>query len=269
MNEFRYFHLPDISYFQLLEAFPSWDEQYSKDAYRAWYHHYVRFSSICYRMQFQRHQDYTWKAFCAKYDLNESDYLYSEDESLWDEFAGGQGLWEHERRNEQIQNQLRKADEAIDPNRPEVITDIELQERYIRHLEAKRPWPDSTFIQFKIDELWFNTIVQATPDDITARRRMPYPDYLKTDHWKRVKIAMLIAHRARCQSSHCFGLDSYWADESSLHVHHVSYKNRGCERFADLRLLCNLCHERIHINADNFFPQYLDGFYAAQLGRQP
>ena len=67
---------------------------------------------------------------------------------------------------------------------------------------------------------------------------MPYAEYLQTDHWKRVRRKALDHAEYRC--ARC------GASNTVLDVHHLSYKNRGCERNEDLVVLCSPCHNKTH-----------------------
>ena len=73
---------------------------------------------------------------------------------------------------------------------------------------------------------------------IRRLRSMPYAEYLKSPHWKQLRIAKLKAARYTCE--HCGQRNAI------LHVHHVTYDRRGCERMSDLRCLCEQCHCRVH-----------------------
>lgn len=102
---------------------------------------------------------------------------------------------------------------------------------------------------------WFNHVALPQKSDghtIIQLRSMPYGSYLKTEHWRRVRCAMLIAYDARCSRVGCDDAmeQHYFGDQADLHVHHKSYANRGYERFEDLELLCKLCHRREHNHVD-------------------
>jgi hypothetical protein len=66
---------------------------------------------------------------------------------------------------------------------------------------------------------------------------MPYGDYLKTSHWKR--IAREAKERAgnRCQLCNA---------ESDLESHHRTYERRGYEQEGDITVLCGPCHGKFH-----------------------
>lgn len=101
-----------------------------------------------------------------------------------------------------------------------------------------------------LDGVWFNYLVDQYPVKIRPSRSLPYKDYLGSHYWKYVRALMLMFYGARCQGDDEPFWDSYWFGwESKLHVHHLTYKNRGNERFEDLTLLCEKCHAKAH--ADN------------------
>jgi hypothetical protein len=66
--------------------------------------------------------------------------------------------------------------------------------------------------------------------------RMPYSEYLKTDHWKNIREQMLAGHPA------CALCDK----PSDLQVHHKTYARRGHETPYDLIVLCRNCHAKHH-----------------------
>jgi 5-methylcytosine-specific restriction endonuclease McrA len=74
--------------------------------------------------------------------------------------------------------------------------------------------------------------------DIYALRMMDYSEYLQTDHWQMVRKAKLKQAGYKCQ--HC------GASNTVLHVHHLTYSNRGNENLSDLIVLCKTCHESEH-----------------------
>ena len=100
-----------------------------------------------------------------------------------------------------------------------------------------------------IDELWFNTTIDTTSDEQSKLQELSYPIYLKSDYWKRVRMAMLLIHRAVCQAKPCWSMNESWyfGDwETDIHVHHLSYANVGRERYRDLALLCSKHHDLWH-----------------------
>jgi len=97
------------------------------------------------------------------------------------------------------------------------------------------------------DDVWFNSIIGNQKQIRDGLRKLNYPEYLKTWHWKRVRAGMLLLNNASCEHPECAAMgESWFGDEDNLHVHHLTYKNLGNERFDDLSLLCKLHHHMVH-----------------------
>jgi hypothetical protein len=80
--------------------------------------------------------------------------------------------------------------------------------------------------------------IEAEPiDEIERLQRMPYGQYLRTPHWRKVRDEALNRAQGRCAL--CNATDR-------LQVHHRTYERRGCERPADVVVLCDDCHGRHH-----------------------
>lgn len=60
----------------------------------------------------------------------------------------------------------------------------------------------------------------------------------------------MLVSKATCRAEACniIGESWYGGAESELDVHHLTYKNKGTERFDDLALLCRYHHEVVHKN---------------------
>ena len=76
---------------------------------------------------------------------------------------------------------------------------------------------------------------------VSVLKEMPYEEYLKTDHWRTKANAAIQAAKQRCQ------LCDKHQSETSLHVHHRTYKRRGCEWPEDLTVMC----EEHHLEYEN------------------
>jgi 5-methylcytosine-specific restriction endonuclease McrA len=74
-------------------------------------------------------------------------------------------------------------------------------------------------------------------DEIERLQALPYGVYLKTRHWLQVRDEALARADHRC------ALDN---STELLQVHHRTYDRRGCERPADVIVLCDPCHTRHH-----------------------
>lgn len=72
---------------------------------------------------------------------------------------------------------------------------------------------------------------------VIALQRMPYSEYLQTDHWKALRVQALAAAEYRCQVCN---------DTAALTVHHRTYERRGFELLSDLIALCRSCHSIFH-----------------------
>lgn len=79
----------------------------------------------------------------------------------------------------------------------------------------------------------------AKRDQIAALKSMPYPEYLKTEHWISTRTKAIARAHGHCQICN---------DSRSLHVHHRTYERRGEELPEDLTVLCSKCHEIFHKN---------------------
>lgn len=83
-------------------------------------------------------------------------------------------------------------------------------------------------------------LAEEPVDEIERLAQMPYALYLKTPHWQSVRAAALKRAEGRCAL--CNRPDG-------LQVHHRSYERKGCERPADVTVLCDSCHRSHHQKA--------------------
>ena len=67
-----------------------------------------------------------------------------------------------------------------------------------------------------------------------ARRSSFYSEYIQSDEWKEVRREAL--DLAGWQCNRC-------SERIGLQVHHITYKNLGCEEPGDLEVLCEHHHE--------------------------
>jgi hypothetical protein len=63
--------------------------------------------------------------------------------------------------------------------------------------------------------------------------------YLRSEHWRTVRIGALERAEHRCQVCNT---------TKQLDVHHRTYERLGMERDADLTVLCRRCHDTFHGN---------------------
>lgn len=97
-------------------------------------------------------------------------------------------------------------------------------------------------------------------EQVRYYRRMPYPAYLQTLHWKLLREAVLKRDDYTCAKcgEYCSVVDlgkprydkegnKIWQALSlELHCHHLTYVRRGCELLEDLQTLCSECHADEH-----------------------
>ena len=69
-------------------------------------------------------------------------------------------------------------------------------------------------------------------------KKLPYSEYLKTQHWKSIRKYKYKAADYHCQKCRCVN--------KKLHVHHLTYESRGNESMNDLIVLCADCHKKEH-----------------------
>ena len=246
---YDYHFYTELSLEQLRNAFPDWDTVYATAAYNNWLELFNKRAGFLYRGQLRIHEETLARQFCNQHGLggyteNISEQGYTEP---WERYAYEQGLDRHREEAEHHTNRLKAYWEGLyDNGKPRVTTDREALINYMARLESKVPGPTGPYMEELIMSVWFNTTFNNNPAEAKRLRSLPYPEYLQSNHWRRVRCAIILAHGARCQHERCDIADSYWFDEKWIHVHHLSYKNRGNERFEDLTLLCNECHKLEH-----------------------
>lgn len=71
-------------------------------------------------------------------------------------------------------------------------------------------------------------------------RQMPYEQYLLTEHWQKIKKTACKRVQYKCEKC------GQNPGRGRLHVHHLTYVNRGNEKPEDLQVLCDVCHKKEH-----------------------
>lgn len=231
MSEFLAFHFDPLSYEQAAAALEGQADGTVYEVYAHWLQEFEHKSNLFYRVQFSNHQEWAIKDFCKQnnLDYDNLDYPY------WARSAAAEHcdrvLYDHVVANDTACMSigfLRAQFPIVEPTAPVWI---------MRETNA---------METALDAAWFNTVIDTPPAQAAVLRGLPYGEYLQTPHWKRVRAAMILINRARCQGK-CYSMgEGAWFSEHLIHVHHVSYKHRGNERYADLRLLCDRCHREIH-----------------------
>lgn len=233
--------------------------EHAKRVFDDWIIFFCNRSSLFYRAQYAYHQGIVEKEFSIENGIPEghspSEYGLFE---KWEYFSGEKGLTDHYDKCESWCSRVDNwASQARHKNN---IPDAHSIGESVRELlktrdeisQSQRP---STRV---INELWFNNTINNSSEVISKLRSISsYPDYLKTKHWQRVRAAMMIIHKASCQAEgHYEQFESwYFGWEPEIDVHHLHYRNKGNERYADLALLCKEHHKLWHYNQDNGKPQ--------------
>lgn len=78
----------------------------------------------------------------------------------------------------------------------------------------------------------------------TGETANTYSEYLKTNHWRKVRISRLNLTRKNGEKRHsceCCG-----KSKQRFHTHHVTYERVGNELLDDVVHLCVICHREIH-----------------------
>ena len=251
--EFQHVHFQALNRSDVIEAFPEWDKDIADQAWRKWLEYYLAKARICYQAQLHNHYEIVWQHFCKvnglSIDVPAGDYDDDGDTmAAWNGALRESGYTRHHSDYEEIRSDLDVYWRNVNPtNEIRWRTSGDMLAEYRSMLDAASSGkPHPTLLVRHVMEFWFNSVISNPPDEVKRLRQLAYPDYLKTRHWAEVKTAMRIAHGAKCQGDQCQGFDSYWRDESHIHVHHMTYANKGNERYNDLRLLCESCHERAH-----------------------
>lgn len=70
---------------------------------------------------------------------------------------------------------------------------------------------------------------------------LSYEKYIGSGVWLQKRLLALKERGRLCEACAC---------AKNLHVHHVTYERLGAEEVSDLRILCENCHDRLHIAFD-------------------
>lgn len=246
--KFDYHFFSPIDQGLVMANFPQWSLPFAVAAYKNWLQLFNKRRGFLYLSQWRNHQDILMNQFCKKHDLEFAESILAYYPQEWEEFIRDVEYQKHMSEYEYHEAQLEDYWNSLrsQPDYKPYVEWDELCNDYIARLQSNVPWPDDSYVEDQITGLWFNTTFNNTPNQIMRLRKLPYLEYLKTPYWRRVRSAMNLAHGARCQHERCDMNDSYWNDEKWIHVHHLTYKNRGNERFTDLTLLCDRCHKMEH-----------------------
>lgn len=216
-----------------------------------WIRHFCKRACLFYSSQFNRFKVSTEKEFRRVHGVEDCDSLYE---------LGLEEEWENSPSYANIENHMQQTDTKIttltrlaaslktndqSQNDSDYASMSEIQ---LRPINTCNPEMVSK-IHHSLDELWFDKSIQSTVQNRQFLKELPYDQYLQSQHWKKVRAAVILIYRAVCQAQQCYELGESWYgedNESGLHVHHTSYLNVGNERFSDLTLVCSKHHKHLH-----------------------
>jgi hypothetical protein len=206
---------------------------------------------VFYHAQYNYHHEIVEKGFCSENKIPEGHSFseYGLDDS-WEDYCSESGLRAHCQEYETQCNIIEGTAESarlennISPSHSLGESLLELENISNEIALHQRP------TEKLINEFWFNSTINNPNDVVLQLRKTPYPDYLRTRHWQRVRAAMMLIHRASCQAKGHYELFESWyfGWEPEIDVHHLHYQNKGNERYSDLVLLCKEHHKLWHSN---------------------
>lgn len=203
-----------------------------RSSYLTWLINYCRNSTLFYQSQYRAHSEFTWSEFCSTYEIPEYEHVSN---------FGLDVEWKNWKEEYLLDNHYDKYQETIQ-------TLSVFQDETNREMELNVEIPIGLVPVKEFDRIWFNNLIKNPLQEIAELKSMNYEKYLQTSHWKKIRAAIFLINKAICQANDCnvVGESWYGGSESGLDVHHLSYENRGNERFDDLALLCRHHHKLIH-----------------------
>ncbi len=212
--------------------------------YKQWLDMFYHQAALFYHSQYVRIQKLTENQFRFYHGISNYDELYDYELQIrWQQFQKRVGFSQYYKQHRALCNEINQERNSIRQwlNNYQATTNIE------RELSNERPRLKA------INALWFNLTIRNEEATILELRKLPYELYLKTKHWAKVRAAQILIHRALCQEQSCYAMgESWYMDnwEADLHVHHLTYDNKGNERYTDLVLLCSKHHAQWHRSVD-------------------
>ena len=246
---YHYFFFKPIPYeYVVFKLGDRYETGFLRQGYAKWAEWFAFHTRLFYYDQTYQHEQMIYQAFIREHDLpddgGESVGESPELDRLYIQALIQNGYTQHYAAYERF---MAYVGEYIRPYEGRVIiSSNDAFSEFVRELTSTRPIPRSLINP--ITRLWFNTLIDNPHDEINRLRKMPYGEYLRTEHWYRVRALTLFVYRALCASIECRG----WSDQMWIayahhrHVHHLSYKNRGNERYGDVCVLCDKCHTKVH-----------------------
>jgi hypothetical protein len=253
VKHFTHFQFEPISLEQFRARFPDFSQADAEELFDYWlidfYYEAMRF----YKAKYDQHHHKLAKSFRQFYKLSDEEWRKEE----WEQYAAEYELPEHSylsnqeiERADEINDRLHHKRFGVSNKSSSLVSGATLLTRRMR-LGAP---PEQA-----IWEIWFDALINNSPQTRASLKWIKYPGYLATDHWKKVRDAMLMSYHARCQARAClYDGESWYGDEADIHVHHLTYENKGNERYRDLTLLCRAHHDLWHENQKAGRPQTVE-----------
>lgn len=107
----------------------------------------------------------------------------------------------------------------------------------------KQPNFEKYYNQKSKEEMDNISVNKNTPIDdlymkvVDVLKKLPYEEYLESNHWKFFKSEYYKSHEKKC---------AICGSREDVQLHHNNYENRGRETFNDVVCLCKECHKKHH-----------------------
>ena len=135
-----------------------------------------------YMAQYRQHEDLIYREFCREFNIPEDTNLASWDlDKKWEEWMIEYGLNEHKYQMDKRINAMSFPSKSY--SAAELVKELKK--------ETNRLSQNNPIIGSEINELWFNSMINNLQDAIDELKDLPYPNYLNTWHWKKIRAAML------------------------------------------------------------------------------
>ena len=113
-----------------------------------------------------------------------------------------------------------------------------MSEKRIAELCQEKGWVDAATCMMVAKEVGVDRVVEILAAQPEARRMFPgYAEYLKSEHWEKVRQWALSWAGYRCMVCNA---------AEPLQVHHRTYENLGHELPTDVIALCGKHHKMAH-----------------------
>jgi len=244
-NKFHYFFFENLASPVIAKAAKEIGLDVNK-AHEAWNSWFLDRGGLFYHDQITQHHEFAMTRFLRQNNLTDHHYVL-EDECLHEkfkEFCAELGYYEH--------YEIYRSRQSSLPAKIEFISTESILD-WLEDEEADERNNINSKLLSKLIPAWFNSVINTSIDNYMILKSMPYQNYLKTDHWYRVRALTIFVFAAQCIGKPCeWNHEGMWmAYANRRHVHHISYKHRGDERFGYVCVLCDDCHRQLHKRGDD------------------